>query len=159
MTEHMTKACAYRLLREYMADLGLEGWKIAWNQTRRQAGSCNHGTHTITISTYLLDRRSYMDSWQTVTHEIAHAAVGPFHKHDVIWRAKHQSLGGNGQQCHTFVDESAPYMLDCGSGCRDAKYRKLTRTFRCRKHRLPMILKTREQVAAEKGMTNGLPVN
>src|SRR5215471_13596338 len=39
----------------------------------------------------------------TMTHEIAHAIVGPNHGHDQVWTEKHLEMGGDGQPCGHFT--------------------------------------------------------
>jgi hypothetical protein len=39
-----------------------------------------------------------------LSHEIAHALVGPGHDHDDVWRAKDLSIGGKGER---YLDDEA----------------------------------------------------
>lgn len=161
MTEHMTKAEAYMTIHRLLVEHNRSDWKIAWDRKAKTAGSCNHTTQTITMSTLLLDRRPYMDSLNTCTHEVAHAIAGPFAKHGMVWRKIHMSLGGDGERYHTFKDEKAPWMADCGDGCTMPFYRKPTRRYRCKAHKLPMVLVDQRQstIAAQKRENDGLPIH
>ena len=108
----MSVGAAQRLTNRLLIDKGLTGWTIRFNTARRTAGTCNHAQRVITLSKYLLAQRSYEDSLQTITHEVAHALT-PGHSHDYVWQRKHREMGGNGQRCFAHVDPKAPYSVTC----------------------------------------------
>lgn len=158
MPEHMTPAEATRMTRDILTEHGLGHWKIVFDNKARTAGWCNHGITTIGYSKKLLAARPYMDSRNTVLHELAHALVGPRHGHNVIWQRKCLELGGDGKQKHNFVNPEAPWMARCEHGCVCDFHRKPTRRYRCRKHRLPMVLEDNRKatrVAAQRQEMQG----
>jgi predicted SprT family Zn-dependent metalloprotease len=77
----------------------------------------------IKLSRYLLSQRSYADSLDTITHEVAHAIVGPKHGHDAVWARQHRAMGGNGQRCFQHTDDNAPYQATCKHGNTVRRYR------------------------------------
>ncbi|ASR85962.1 SprT-like protease [Mycobacterium phage Peanam] len=120
---HMSMAEARRIAEALIAEHGLVGWTVTFDNARRRAGVCKYGTRTIGLSKPLMAQRSYADTWMTITHEIAHALVGHSHGHDAVWAAKHRQLGGNGKRCFEHLDETAPWMGTCDHGKKFARYR------------------------------------
>ncbi|QJD50378.1 SprT-like protease [Mycobacterium phage MarkPhew] len=131
---HMGMGEARRIATDLIAQHGLVGWVVTFDNARRRAGVCKYGPKTIGLSKPLMAQRSYDDTMQTITHEIAHALVGHAHGHDAVWAAKHRSLGGNGKRCFDHLDETAPWMGTCSHGKRFAKYRQPKRLdgWRCK---------------------------
>ena len=124
MTErHMTLAEARQLTQELFREHGLYGWKVAFGNAKRTAGTCNYRTKTITYSKYLMAQRPYADSWQTVTHEIAHALTPLDRGHGPAWKRQHIALGGNGKRCFAHVDKKSPIVGRCPHGKEFARYR------------------------------------
>nr|NLD41785.1 sprT domain-containing protein [Actinomycetales bacterium] len=76
-----------------MAAAGLEGWEFAWDRAKRRAGVCRFGNRTISLSRPLMELFAHEEVLDTIRHEIAHALVGPEHKHDAVWRAAARRLG------------------------------------------------------------------
>ncbi|AHB79612.1 SprT-like protease [Mycobacterium phage Validus] len=120
---HMSMAEARRIATDLIAEHGLTGWTVTFDNARRRAGVCKYGTRTIGLSKPLMAQRSWDDTWMTITHEVAHALVGHSHGHDAVWAAKHRSLGGNGKRCFEHLDETAPWMGTCSHGKKFARYR------------------------------------
>lgn len=89
---------ANRTIRQMMNDNGLNGWNVRWVNTRSRAGQCKHGSRELNFSAVLLKEFSDAKAMNTITHEIAHALVGPGQGHGYVWQAKHRSLGGNGMK-------------------------------------------------------------
>ncbi|ASR87250.1 SprT-like protease [Mycobacterium phage LastHope] len=133
-TRRMSQMEAHQITVGLIREHGLIGWTVAWDNARRRAGQCRYSTRTISLSRALLRQRSYDDTMMTITHEIAHALVGPKHGHNAVWAAKHRELGGNGQRCFEHLDESAPWMGTCSHGKKFARYRAPKRLdgWRCR---------------------------
>ncbi|ASR85089.1 SprT-like protease [Mycobacterium phage PhelpsODU] len=150
---HMTPAQARAITLNLLRDHGLTGWSVRYDNARRRAGMCSYRERVISLSKPLMAQRSYDDTWMTITHEIAHALVGPSHGHDAVWSAKHRSLGGDGKRCFEHLDESAPWMGTCAHGKQFARYRapKQLHGWRCRCVRggSPITWQTREQRATE----------
>jgi len=131
--DHMGVSDAYRITHDLLREHGLNGWVLQFDNRRRRAGACSHAKRTIYLSSPLMDQRSYADTHDVITHEIAHALT-PGHKHDQVWAAQHRALGGNGQRCFDHLDETAPWIGTCGHGKQFAKYRQPKRLegWRCR---------------------------
>jgi hypothetical protein len=133
----MTPAEAARLTRQLFDEHNLVGWKVTFGNAKRIAGTCSQHRKVITYSKYLLAQRSYEDSFDVVTHEVAHAIVGARHGHDRVWQAQHRALGGNGKRCFAHVDEQSPIVGRCPHGKEFARYRMPKRpdawSCRCRK--------------------------
>ncbi|ASR85292.1 SprT-like protease [Mycobacterium phage SirPhilip] len=121
---HMGMTEARRIATALLAEHGLTGWAVTFDNARRRAGVCKYTSRTIGLSKPLMAQRSYDDTMQTITHEIAHAIVGHSHGHDAVWAAKHRQLGGNGQRCFEHLDETAPWMGTCSHGKKFARYRQ-----------------------------------
>ncbi|QFG09462.1 SprT-like protease [Mycobacterium phage Yuna] len=121
---HMAMSEARRMTERLLAEHGLIGWTVTFDNARRRAGVCRYTPKQIGLSKPLMAQRSYDDTVQTITHEIAHALVGHKHGHDAVWAAKHRSLGGNGKRCFDHLDESAPWMGTCQHGKQFARYRQ-----------------------------------
>ncbi|AYR01143.1 SprT-like protease [Mycobacterium phage LeMond] len=131
---HMGMSEARRIASDLIAQHGLVGWVVTFDNARRRAGVCKYGPKTISLSKPLMQQRSYDDTMQTITHEVAHALVGHAAGHGPVWAAKHRSLGGNGLRCFDHLDETAPWMGTCDHGKRFAKYRQPKRLdgWRCK---------------------------
>lgn len=86
------------LAQELMAQHGLlPQWSFAWDHARTRAGHCRFADHTITVSRPLLELYDVELVRETLLHEIAHALVGPGHKHDTVWRQTARRIGASGQ--------------------------------------------------------------
>lgn len=121
---HMSTVEARRIAAELFERHGLQGWRFTLDSARRRAGVCKYRERVVSLSYELLLQRPYEDTLNTITHEVAHAIVGHAAGHGPVWRRKHIELGGNGDRCHTHVDQTAPYIGTCGHGNTFARYRK-----------------------------------
>jgi predicted SprT family Zn-dependent metalloprotease len=119
------------LIREHHLDIA--GWKITFDNARRRAGCCRYHLRELSLSRPLMAQRSYDDTYETITHELAHALT-PGHDHDEVWAAKHRELGGRGHRTFSHTDETAPWIGTCEHGKTFTKYRapKTGATYRCR---------------------------
>ncbi|ASR87788.1 SprT-like protease [Mycobacterium phage Wintermute] len=131
---HMTQAEARRIATELIRKHGLTGWTVTFDNARRRAGQCRYTTRTISLSKPLMAQRTYAETMNTITHELAHALVGPDHGHDAVWSRKHRELGGDGKRCFEHFDHTAPWVGTCGHGKQFARYRqpKNLHGWRCR---------------------------
>ncbi|NJC71645.1 SprT family zinc-dependent metalloprotease [Planosporangium thailandense] len=117
-----------------MAEHGLSGWRLVFDEAKTRAGVCRPDTREIGLSrplTRLYDREQVRD---TVLHEIAHALVGTRHGHDRVWRATALRIGCSGTRC---VSEEAPRLEGawvgvCPAGHRSTAHRRPTRVKSCR---------------------------
>jgi predicted SprT family Zn-dependent metalloprotease len=122
-TAVMSRAEATTLTVNLLCEHGLTpAWGVTFNRARRAAGTCNYRAKTITLSLPLLAQRSYQDSLNTITHEVAHALT-PGHNHDRVWQFKHRELGGDGQRCFAHEDHTAPWIATCSHGKVYSRYR------------------------------------
>ncbi|AJD82496.1 SprT-like protein [Mycobacterium phage Sheen] len=132
----MTPARALGITQGLLRDHGLKGWRVQFDNAKRRAGQCNYRLSVISLSRPLMARRSYQDTMNTITHEIAHALVGPNHGHDAVWARQHKALGGDGKRCFETddVDLTAPWIGTCEHGKQFARYRRPKRLegWRCR---------------------------
>lgn len=120
---HMTEYQARALARNLLDGHGLASWTFTFDNARRRAGLCNYTRRIISLSRPLMAQRTYDETYETLTHEVAHALT-PGHKHGHIWAAQHRALGGNGQRCFAHFDETAPWVGTCEHGKQFAKYRQ-----------------------------------
>lgn len=75
---------------------GLSDWSIVWEPTTSFVGRCVHDTKTIKYSSFYMKHMKKEDALSVVSHEVAHAAVGPGKAHGPQWRDKCIELGGTG---------------------------------------------------------------
>lgn len=96
VTKYTVTTLGYDTLDKY----NIVGWKIVWNNTKRQIGCCHYNTKTITLSVFLFDRmvdkRKMLD---TVLHEIAHVLAGPGNGHNRIWKSWCIKVGAKPERC------------------------------------------------------------
>lgn len=78
----------------------LPNWSIWWGTKTGKFGNCLHSEKTIFLCKQTNYKRNIDDFKNTVLHEIAHALVGPGHKHNDIWREKFLSIGGKLRLIH-----------------------------------------------------------
>lgn len=112
---------------------GLKGWRFAFDNATRRAGSCRFGTRTITLSRHLARNAPEAEILDTLLHEISHALVGPRHNHDAVWRAKAIELGSSGERCHDLRFAPPRYIVSCRNGCWSATAERRRRNVVCRK--------------------------
>jgi predicted SprT family Zn-dependent metalloprotease len=80
-----------------MDEHGLDEWSIAMDRATKRAGVCYPQRKLLSFSKLIMGAYDEAEVRNTVLHEIAHALVGARHGHDVVWRLKFISLGGNGK--------------------------------------------------------------
>lgn len=87
---------AHALMEEHgLTDIG---WRIDFNNAKSTAGTCDYSKKTIFLSRFYLKHNDVSTTWNTITHEVAHALVGPGHGHGRVWRTQHIRLGGSGDR-------------------------------------------------------------
>lgn len=133
----MTQMEARRIAVKLLRDNGLGDWTVKFDRAKTRAGQCHAGKREISLSAPLLKVRSREESMNTITHEIAHAIVGPRHGHDRVWQRKHRELGGDGKRCFTdtkAIREQAPWIGRCAHGVETGRFRrpKQMHGWRCR---------------------------
>lgn len=92
---------AKRLAEGLMADHGLpaSGWTFTFDSAERRMGVCRYQSRSIGISRLFAAEASEREVRDVALHEIAHALVGPGHKHDHVWKAKARQIGATPKSC------------------------------------------------------------
>lgn len=121
---------------------GLKGWRFAFDDATRRAGSCRFGTRTITLSRHLARNAPEAGILDTLLHEIAHALVGPRHHHDAVWHAKAIEIGSSGERCHDLRFAPPRYIVACRNGCWSATAERRRRNVVCRKCKGEIVYQT-----------------
>ena len=86
--------------------LALNGWTIKADNPKRRTGVCNYSTRVIGIARRQIEFGTEDALLNTLTHEVAHALVGPDADHGPEWQAAHRSLGGNGERCSEVLTDA-----------------------------------------------------
>ncbi|QDM56463.1 hypothetical protein PP996_gp37 [Gordonia phage SheckWes] len=120
--KHMTRSDVRDAFDAMTSVLELHGWRLKFDNARRRAGQCNYSTRTISISAPLLEVRTFADTLETITHELAHALT-PGHNHDYTWKKMHRDMGGNGSTRYNMDEDTraralatARYIGTCAHG-------------------------------------------
>ena len=87
---------ARRMAVTLMQEHGIGRWRLVFDHAKTRAGHCHHDRREIALSAPLTRLHRAQDVRETVLHEIAHALVGPEHKHDDVWRVAAQRIGCSG---------------------------------------------------------------
>jgi len=95
----METTTASALARSIMNEHGLTTWTFQFDRAKRRLGMCSHRTQTISLSAPLTRLNDEERIRNTILHEIAHALVGPGHKHDHVWRRQARAIGCDGRTC------------------------------------------------------------
>lgn len=90
---------ALALARSLVAEHGLTGWRVELDRAKTRAGACHYAKKLITLSGPLTWLHSEEQVRDTILHEVAHALVGPRHRHDKVWRATAVRIGCTGERC------------------------------------------------------------
>lgn len=96
-----------------MARHGLPGWSFQFDDSLRRAGFCDHSTRVIGMSRLYALQASEAERKDTVLHEIAHALVGPQHRHDFVWQATARAIGCSAERCHREAFAPSRYIATC----------------------------------------------
>ncbi|MGC9670649.1 SprT-like domain-containing protein [Planosporangium sp. 12N6] len=118
-----------------MAEHGLTGWRLVFDDAKTRAGVCRSDRREIGLSRVLTLLYPPAQVTDTVLHEIAHALVGTWHGHDRLWRATALRIGCSGMRC---VPEDAPRIDGawegvCPAGHRSTAHRRPIRVKSCRR--------------------------
>lgn len=112
---------------------GLLEWRVVFDRAKTRAGVCRFSRREIGLSGPLTALHSPAEARDTVLHEIAHALVGPQHKHDAVWRAEAARLGCSARAC--LPPESprvpAPWLGTCPAGHTVSRHRRPVRLGSC----------------------------
>jgi len=125
---------ARQLAAGLMAQHGLTGWRLVFDNAKTRAGVCRFDRKQIGLSRPLVALYDIEQVTDTVLHEIAHALAGPRHGHDRLWRATARRIGCSGRRC---VPAEAPsvdgsWVGVCPAGHRTTAHRRPIRVKSCR---------------------------
>lgn len=126
----METTTAGQMARRLMNEHGLGHWLFRFDRRATvRLGQCHHGRQTISLSEKVVRLTDEATVRNTILHEIAHALVGPGHGHNYVWRMKAQSIGCNGNRCHSVdVYAAAPWLGTCGCGKEFRRHRLNAKT-------------------------------
>ncbi|MFN8193779.1 MAG: SprT-like domain-containing protein [Nocardioidaceae bacterium] len=124
---------ARRLAVGLVEQHGLDGWTVEFDRAKRRAGVCRHQRRVIGLSAPLTRLHDEAEVRDTILHEIAHALVGPAHRHDAVWQRTAIEIGSSGRRC---VDEdaprvAAPWLGICPTGHTVERHRRPERPTSC----------------------------
>lgn len=124
---------AYRMGTELLQRHGLDGWSLAFDNAKRRAGVCRHGSRVIGLSAPLARLHSVDEVRETLLHEIAHALAGPEHGHDAVWVARARAIGSTGERClpEEAPRPAAPWLGVCPAGHTVERHRRPERVASC----------------------------
>lgn len=91
------KHLAETLMTEH--DLLSAGWSFTFDNASRRMGVCRYKTKTIGVSRLYAAEATEAQVRDTILHEIAHAIVGPSHKHGLVWKAAASRIGATPKSC------------------------------------------------------------
>lgn len=98
MDSFKAKALAVELMTKH--NLVGNGWKFAFDNSKRRLGCCKFRIKTITFSKNYVPLVDLVEYTDTILHEIAHALVGHGHGHDMVWKRKALEIGCNGKRLY-----------------------------------------------------------
>lgn len=90
MTRRETEVLAESLLQYH----GLEGWRLAWLNTKRVAGNCDRRGKRIGVSRHWVEVNEFKGVREILLHEIAHALTA--NGHTGLWKLVALAIG-----CHS----------------------------------------------------------
>lgn len=119
--------------RELMAEHGLAHWLLRLDRAKTRAGVCRATKREISLSAHLTRLHTEAEVRDTILHEIAHALVGPEHRHDSVWRRKALEIGSSGQRCSSpdAPGVAGPWVGTCARGHSSSRHRVPTRVALC----------------------------
>lgn len=96
---------------EIMDDYGLidRGWQFSFDQAERRMGSCRHRQKLITMSEPLCEINDEEVIRYTLTHEVAHAIVGPGVGHGFEFVQQCRLMGIDGARCVSDANANEPH--------------------------------------------------
>jgi predicted SprT family Zn-dependent metalloprotease len=112
----MNRTDAFKLAADLMAQYRLLNWTFRFNRAMRTAGLCKYREQCIELSGPFTDLNTVEHVRDTLLHEIAHALVGPGHRHNFVWQCMARNLGANPAPCCA-ADAAVPlmrYQATCG---------------------------------------------
>lgn len=83
------------LVEDYMRNSHLfdKGWVYKFNYLKRKLGLCYHNRKVLEFSLPFVEVNTLDLMKNTIIHEVSHALVGPYHKHNHVWKSQCRDLG------------------------------------------------------------------
>lgn len=113
--------------------------------TKKAAGICVDDAGVIGIAREYMNSKQVTewDIYNTILHELTHAAVGCQNGHNEIWHAAFKLLGGDGEICSQkpIDDDFYKYTIFCEHGCkwnRERLRQKFWKDKCCADHKSPL---------------------
>jgi predicted SprT family Zn-dependent metalloprotease len=124
---------AVQMAEELLRLHGLRDWGVVIDRAKTRAGVCRSSSREIGLSGPLTSLSARHEVRETILHEIAHALVGPVHKHDVVWRAQAARLGCSTAAClpRDAPRVPAPWVGTCPAGHTVSRHRRPQRPASC----------------------------
>jgi len=127
------EARAHGLLHTHELLSGLSpGWRFGFETTASRAAVCRHRDKTIAMALSYALRAPRHEIVDTLLHEIAHAIVGPNHKHDRVWKAKAREIGCTAERCTSLQHSVGGWLGRCTTCSRTWTRHRLTTKMRTR---------------------------
>lgn len=107
---------AIKLTNYLLKERGLSGWTVIITKSKRSAGYCNYMKKQIGLSSFVIPSHTEESSFDTVTHEVAHAIAGKEAGHGYEWKRIHKELGGSGLRTYgkdSYINGEEPEHLKC----------------------------------------------
>ncbi len=97
----MDRHSASKLLRQTLDQYGLKEWgvRLTTNVNDPFLGLCSHKDKCIILNAHHVDMHPDNEIRDTILHEVAHAIVGPFNGHGIVWQEKAVELGAEPKAC------------------------------------------------------------
>lgn len=126
---------AYQLLSLH----NLNDWRFEIGKTTSSIGRCFHKRKKIEFSKHFL-HIGEVNITDTLLHEIAHALVGPGHKHNWVWRNKAIEVGAKPNPCKAVIPSKEPAYWGVCKCTKHPFYRQPKRSFKCRMCRVSLTI-------------------
>ena len=132
---------AKTLAELYLEKHGLsqKGWKFQFEKTKNRLGVCHSRIKRIGLSRDFILMNDEKLIEDTILHEIAHALVGPFNKHNRTWKLMAIKLGATPRARARANMPKGKYAVRCvncgiiGYQHRRSKYIGVRNRFYCKK--------------------------
>lgn len=86
---------ARQLTEDLLAEHGLDGWRVRFDNAGRRLGVCRHSQKIIGLSRQHVAVGSDETTEDTIRHEVAHALAGPGEGHGARWKQIAARLGAD----------------------------------------------------------------
>ena len=122
---------AHGLLHTHELLSGLApGWRFGFETAASRTALCRHRDKTIAMAVSYALRAPWHEIVDTLLQEIAHAIVGPDHKHDRVWKAKAREIGCTAERCTSLQHSVGGWLGRCSTCSRAWTRHRLTAKMR-----------------------------